>query len=182
MLFRSAGTIAALIQRSQLVIGVDSGPLHVAGATTTPTIGVWTGHLPIRYYDVADNVTHLVPADWRQNMSDSQASVFERLYKFRSRETNSIARDVVQLARDLTGRQFPLPHDGSLIRCRGFMVRRDNVAQDLVIVDDVYQQDCYKLNIIPQVVESAKVVVDVGAHIGTFARLVHQRNPKARIL
>ena len=111
-----AGTIAALIQRSQLMIGVDSGPLHVAGATTTPTIGVWTGHLPIRYYDVADNVTHLIPADWRQNMSDSQASVFERLYKFRSRQTNSIARDVVQLACDLTGRQFPLPHDGSLDR------------------------------------------------------------------
>ena len=177
-----AGTIAALIQRSQLMIGVDSGPLHVAGATTTPTIGVWTGHLPIRYYDVADNVTHLVPADWRQNMSVSQASVFERLYKFRSRETNSIARDVVQLACDLTGRQFPLPHDGSLIRCRGFMVRRDNVAQDLVIVDDVYQQDCYKLNIIPQVVESAKVVVDIGAHIGTFARLIHSRNPAAKII
>src|SRR6266849_6473300 len=46
-----------------LMIGVDSGPLHVAGATTTPTIGVWTRHHPIHFFDLANNVLHLVPGD-----------------------------------------------------------------------------------------------------------------------
>lgn len=177
-----ASTIAALIERSTIMVGVDSGPLHVAGATSTPTIGVWTGHLPVRYFDRADNVTHLVPQDWRENMTHGQRSVFERLYKYRERSTNSLARDIISLANELLGADMSLPHDGTLTRCRGFLVRKDNLAQDLVIVNDVYHEDCYKLRIIPQVIENAKVVVDIGAHIGTFARLVHSLNPAAKII
>lgn len=56
----SAGTIAALISRAKLYIGVDSGPLHVAGCTKTPSIGVWHGHHPINFFDLCPNVTHLV--------------------------------------------------------------------------------------------------------------------------
>jgi ADP-heptose:LPS heptosyltransferase/SAM-dependent methyltransferase len=56
-----AEALAALIEMSSLMIGVDSGPLHVAAATRTPTIGVWTGHHPLHYMGLADNVTHLVP-------------------------------------------------------------------------------------------------------------------------
>lgn len=58
-----AETLAALIEASTLMIGVDSGPLHVAGATTTPTIGVWTHHHPVHFFDLAENVFHLVPGD-----------------------------------------------------------------------------------------------------------------------
>lgn len=57
----SAGTIAALIGKAKLYVGIDSGPLHVAGATKTPSIGVWHGHHPINFFDLCDNVTHLVP-------------------------------------------------------------------------------------------------------------------------
>jgi hypothetical protein len=53
--------LAALIELATLMIGVDSGPLHVAGATTTPTLGVWLRHHPLHYFGLADNVTHLVP-------------------------------------------------------------------------------------------------------------------------
>ncbi len=56
-----AATLAALIEASALMIGIDSGPLHVAGATTTPTLGVWHQHHPVRFFDLAENVTHLVP-------------------------------------------------------------------------------------------------------------------------
>lgn len=177
-----AGIIAALVQRSQLMIGVDSGPLHCAGATTTPTIGVWTGHLPIRYFDFAANVTHLVPHDWRDQMRESQIRVFEERYKFRERTTKAIARDIAVLAAELLREDLVLPNDGSLVRIRDFMVRKDNIGQDLTIINDVHGGDCYKLNIIPTTVENAKVVVDVGAHIGTFARLVHERNPSAKII
>ncbi len=58
----SAGTIAALINKAKLYIGVDSGPLHVAGCTSTPTLAIWHGHHPINFYDLCHNVIHLVPA------------------------------------------------------------------------------------------------------------------------
>jgi ADP-heptose:LPS heptosyltransferase len=57
----SAGTLAALIGRAKLYVGIDSGPLHVAGTTTTPSIGVWHKHHPINFFDICDNVMHLVP-------------------------------------------------------------------------------------------------------------------------
>ncbi|MBS0203967.1 MAG: hypothetical protein JSS49_13765 [Planctomycetes bacterium] len=56
-----AESLAALIELSTLMIGVDSGPLHVAGATSTPTLGVWTRHHPIHYFGHASNVLHLIP-------------------------------------------------------------------------------------------------------------------------
>lgn len=176
-----AGTMAALIERAALFVGVDSGPLHVAGATTTPAIGVWTGHHPIRYFDLADNVTHLVPAEWRNNVTAQQARVFEQHYRFRE-QTGNLAADACRLAADMLGRKIEVDSAGQFVRCRGFWVRRDNVAQDLVIVDDVYYADCYKLGIIAETVKNARVVVDIGSHIGVFARLVHDRNPDARII
>ncbi len=65
-LWRGTGTgdaeqLAALIESAALMIGIDSGPLHVAGATSTPTIGVWTQHHPLHFFDRAPNVLHLVP-------------------------------------------------------------------------------------------------------------------------
>lgn len=69
-----------------------------------------------------------------------------------------------------------------LIQRDGFWIREDNQEQDLLVVRDVYQQDTYRLGLIPQFVEAAELVVDVGAHIGTFAKLVHDQNPKARIV
>ena len=67
-LWRGTGTgdaelLAALIAQSRLMIGIDSGPLHVAGAVNTPAIGVWTGHHPAHFFDPAEHVLHLVPGD-----------------------------------------------------------------------------------------------------------------------
>jgi ADP-heptose:LPS heptosyltransferase len=42
--------LLALMELSDLMIGVDSGPLHVAALTDIPRIGVWMpGHYPARY-------------------------------------------------------------------------------------------------------------------------------------
>lgn len=68
-----AEALAALIEASSLFIGVDSGPVHVAGATTTPTIAVWTQHHPIHYFDRADRVLHLVPGDHERLAAGSDA-------------------------------------------------------------------------------------------------------------
>jgi ADP-heptose:LPS heptosyltransferase/SAM-dependent methyltransferase len=62
---KNAGTIAALISQADLFVGIDSGPLHIAGGLKTPTIGVWTLHHPTRYFDIS-NVLHLVPSDARR--------------------------------------------------------------------------------------------------------------------
>jgi hypothetical protein len=60
-----AERLAALIGQCSLFVGVDSGPLHVAGATETPTLGVWKGHSPVQFFDLCPNVTHLVSESWR---------------------------------------------------------------------------------------------------------------------
>ncbi len=39
----------ALMEFSQLLIGVDSGPLHFARFTEIPSIGVWRGHHPHQF-------------------------------------------------------------------------------------------------------------------------------------
>jgi len=76
-----AEILAALIEASSLMIGVDSGPLHVAGATTTPTLGVWTWHHPVHYFDLAPNVLHLVPRNHASLALGSAAvDFFERHY------------------------------------------------------------------------------------------------------
>ena len=43
-------TLYALMARSQLLIGVDSGPLHAAQLTQIPSVGIWMpGHYPTTY-------------------------------------------------------------------------------------------------------------------------------------
>jgi SAM-dependent methyltransferase len=88
-LWGGAGTgdaeiLAALIEASALMIGIDSGPLHVAGATSTPTIGVWTKHHPVHYFDLCPNVRHLVPTNHR-SLANGPAAVefFEGHYEHR---------------------------------------------------------------------------------------------------
>jgi ADP-heptose:LPS heptosyltransferase/SAM-dependent methyltransferase len=89
-LWRGTGTgdaemLAALIEAATLMVGVDSGPLHVAGATTTPTVGVWTAHHPLHFYDLADNVTHLVPGDHARLAAGAEAlRYFETHYRHRT--------------------------------------------------------------------------------------------------
>ncbi len=82
-----AKTLAALTALSSLMIGVDSGPLHVAAATDTPTIGVWTGHHPLHYFGHADNVTHLVPEDHVRLLRGDRnagAKYFRERYRFQT--------------------------------------------------------------------------------------------------
>ena len=80
----SCGTLAALISRAKLYVGIDSGPLHVAGTTKTPSIGVWHGHHPINFFDLCDNVTHLVPQRNKIKGSNSSSAVkyFEKNYRY----------------------------------------------------------------------------------------------------
>jgi FkbM family methyltransferase len=72
------------------------------------------------------------------------------------------------------------PEEG-LARQQGFWVRHgQHGAQDLAVIAEVYLQDCYRTALRGKLGNG--LVVDVGAHIGTFARLWHERDPKATIV
>lgn len=85
-----AGIIAALISRMRLFVGIDSGPLHVAAATTTPTVAVWTRHHPLNYCDLADYVTHLVPHDHEQHMHGGSLRYFADAYRHHTYTTAGV--------------------------------------------------------------------------------------------
>jgi FkbM family methyltransferase len=70
--------------------------------------------------------------------------------------------------------------DGDLIEVSGFWCRKDNLEQDLVIVQDIYGNDAYRTCLLPR--RGPELVLDVGAHIGCFARKWHELNPEAQIL
>jgi FkbM family methyltransferase len=168
-----AETIAALIEQSALMIGIDSGPLHVAAATTTPTVAVWKGYHPVHYLCPADNVVNLVPEDHARLIRGDREkglSFFARHYQYRVQR--SLLVDTYDLIADLT--RAP-----GLRYVRGHWIRNDNVDQDLTIVGDVYEDDCYQVRTLPP---AREVVVDVGACLGSFAKLVHERNPTALVI
>ena len=61
-----AETIAALIDRSALFVGIDSGPQKVAMSRTVPSIGVWTMLHPVNYADLCPTMLHMVPREsWK---------------------------------------------------------------------------------------------------------------------
>jgi hypothetical protein len=99
-----AERLAALLSQCALVIGVESGPLHVAGATNTSTLGVWTDHHPAWFYDLCPNVTHLVPQNWQtlppcQNKAAAQ--FFVEHYSFRTYDdvASSLVSTTLELLR-----------------------------------------------------------------------------------
>lgn len=101
-----AEILAALIEASTLMIGVDSGPLHVAGATSTPTLGVWTHHHPVHFFDLADNVLHLVPGD-HENAAAGPAVVRYFQENYRHRTYKQLLIDLpAQVESLLTGADF----------------------------------------------------------------------------
>lgn len=58
---------------------------------------------------------------------------------------------------------------------------RSRFPADQRIVEQVYVQDEYRTDLLPQR-QGPELVLDIGAHIGSFARRWHRRNPQATIL
>ena len=190
-----AEVLAALIERAALMVGVDSGPLHVAAATTTPSLAVWLRHHPLHFFHPADNVTHLVPEDHLAHLRGDRAAgadFFTRHYRHQAyhdlaAELRAAVQTRIKPAQSrLSLRERALFRgakdddvpDG-LVLLDGFWVRDDNAAQDLVIVHDVFADDCYLADAIPH---PEPVVVDVGAHIGCFSKRLHDRLPRSRVV
>jgi ADP-heptose:LPS heptosyltransferase/SAM-dependent methyltransferase len=102
-----AEILAALIEASSLLVGIDSGPLHVAGATSTPSLGVWTRHHPVHYFDLCPNVKHLVPRAHARLARGSAAVEFFTKH-FDHEAYDELERDLsAQVRSQLTGEPIP---------------------------------------------------------------------------
>lgn len=157
------------------MIGVDSGPLHVAAATSTPTLAVWTHHHPLHYLSKCGNVVNLVPQNHEQLLRgdrDTGLRFFQSNYQFRA--YTDLGRELLlQIEEQLSG------DDAGLVHERSFWLRADNIDQDLVVVQDIAEEDSYHIDEMPI---PRPIVVDVGAHIGCFSKRFHQRCPTAQII
>jgi FkbM family methyltransferase len=174
-------TLAALISRAILMIGIDSGPAHVATLTNTTTMIVWRGHHPTNYCQPTPNALHLVRSDWRRQVPSCQADRFARQYFYveADREEGVLGQVLAMMP---TRQPPPEPFDvPGLIWTGHVWIRKQYEAQDLVIVGAVLIGDEYKTAIRGRQ-SGRQIVVDIGAHIGCFALRWHGINPEARII
>lgn len=179
-----AERISALVEQCSAFIGIDSGPQKCAGATSTPSIGVWTGHHPIQFFDICNNFLHILPEDWR-NVPPAQngacAQYFEREYSFKTYKPGELTFVICKELNNILGK--PTLEKDDLWFCDPFWIRKSNADQDLVIVRDVYFGDAYRTKTLPSNEwNNEQFVVDVGACFGAFASLVHKLNPRAKIV
>lgn len=85
-LYAEVGVLAALIERAEAFVGIDSGPEHVAACTDTPTFVIWGDNHPAHCFDFTDNLLHFVPPWHADNMRpasrDLGLQVFNSCYDY----------------------------------------------------------------------------------------------------
>lgn len=181
-----AESIAALADLSALNIGIDSGPQKVFLSRATPCLCYWKLHHPIHYADYCENALHLVSAGHASHIRGDQDA---GLKFFRENYMHAIYQHAGQdvaawVKRLLGGEKIERPKSSNeLIEARAndgtlFWIRPDNREQDLCVIQDVYERDCYRLKEVPF---TPNVIVDIGAHIGAFSQLARKTFPWSRI-
>ena len=186
--------LAALIAQSSLFVGVDSGPLHVAGATLhistsqfeicnsqsaipTPVLAVWTGHHPLHYFCPADHVTHLVPEDHAARLRGDRATgraFFETHYRYRTYE--KLAVDLPALVTStLSGEAFDQVRNKQFLRTlratgytENYYLEHKLAGLDYLTFGD--WQRHYGRWLVDSLGWQQKRVLDVGCACGAIAR------------
>lgn len=94
--------LAALIDTADGFVGIDSGPGHLAAATDTPGVIVWTGHHPTKYFDDPNpTLTHLVgPAAVDDCDGEEVQKWFEATFNHRYLGHSDLAATVVAMMGD----------------------------------------------------------------------------------
>jgi len=109
-----AETLAALIERAALFVGIDSGPSKVSFTTNTPSIAIWVKHHPIHYCDNAPNALHLIPEnhlDYIRGDKNNGAEFFVKHYKYEIYSKNNPSSVMVQqVAKALKLSYNPMDH------------------------------------------------------------------------
>lgn len=176
-------TLAALASQATLCIGIDSGPGHVMGATDTPTLILWNKHHPLNYYSLSPNVTHVLPHDHQAHIfgdADAGARFFRKNYRHFTCERHLRCELPELVERVLRGERIDTKAKRTTEVFRGVRVRRRVRHGDVMVVDDVVRDDCYQVR---QTFPKGPInVLDVGAHIGSFAWWVQRNRKEARVV
>lgn len=175
--------VTGLARHAQLCIGIDSGPGKLFSVSGTPTIIIWRGNHPLHYHGLSESTVHLVPQNHMSLLCGDLTTglnYFTANYRYRVRASN-LGDDLAGLALEQLGIKPPPEPSDSVAIGDGWHVRSHNVGGDWQVIHSVYQHDEYKLAGLPDLPDDA-LIVDVGAHIGAFARKAHQRWPKAKIV
>lgn len=185
-LWKGAGTgdgetLAALIAQASLFVGIDSGPAHVACATDTPGVMVWTGHHPVHYCAPSENMVHMVTDEHRQLLRGRAAHgqrFFEDHYRHRHYRDLHVALPRIAEEQLANFRHPAGDGDEKLIVDGDYWLRAAYRTADMVIVRDVDWRDAYRLRDLRL---RPRTVLDIGAHIGCFAVHAHRRWPAAQV-
>lgn len=188
------GTVTALASLCQACIGVDSGPGHCFGASGTPTMIYWNRNHPLHFYGLNENVIHLVPPDHAATIHAAQEQrdaglwyfhthyrhvVSDNAYRAFADFLERVVNDPASLPQVATPAIDVTPGELPMVRSHGYWLRRDLLAQDLVIVRDVGTDDCYGLAGLATGGLQPSTILDIGAHVGVFSTLAHRRWPDA---
>lgn len=171
--------LAALAQRCDALIAVDSGPGHIWEGTpnAAPMLRLWPGLLhPVHYASPAEHVAHLVGVHHSESIRsprDNGLAAFYWLYQQVEMKSfyASAIRPYIQ-----TFLQDPPRFVDSLKR-PSIWRRLEWRPGDAAIVIEALRDE-YALAAWPHMPQR---VLDVGAHIGTFAMSCHARWPTAHV-
>lgn len=182
-----AEVLAALVELSSLMIGVDSGPLHVAGATTTPTIGVWTAHHPLHYFGHAQNTLHLVPPNHQEllrgdptvGLAYFEANYRHRVYQHLYVELSSLAESLLtgEPLETLANRRFLSQLRSTSYDDTYYLEHREAGVDYLVFGQ--WQQE-YGRWLVESLELKAKRLLDVGCACGSIFRGLAQAGAVAQ--
>ena len=174
---------ASLVYTADLVVGNDSGPIHLAGTLDRPSIAVLGPSPGARFFGHLSSVKCLsVPPERMPCVSCAWGTV--RGKSFRT-ECDTLCQalnllspfEVLREADVLLKRQ---PRDDRLephpINGLAFHTRA-RYHFDRIIVDEVVRDNTYQIKPDPR----HKTILDVGGHIGTFSVFARSLNPSASI-
>lgn len=170
-----AERLAALIQAAELMVGIDSGPLHVAGATHTPTIALWTKHHPIHYFDLSPTTLHLIPtADGQMSPGPESDRYFAKHYRHQFYTAVDVDMPAT-VSSTLTGESFEVCRNkGFLMQLRSKSYNKDYYEEHRVAGLDYLSYGGWHQNYGRWFVDSlnlkGKTVLDVGAACGALMR------------
>lgn len=167
-------TIAALARLAEACIGIDSGPGHVFGAAPTPAYIVWIGHHPIQFYDMCENVVHLLPGDGRHVSPahhDHCWKYFSEHYNYRTYRDvgSSLAEEVAGAIRVEPLRKNPMSRS-HMLKAKNFHVEyyEEHARAGLDYLGHGEWQESYGRWLVDALGLTGKNVLDIGCACGSI--------------
>lgn len=174
----NAAALADLFIGADAAIAIDSGPGHVAAALelACPTLRVWPSTVlhPLHYAHPSPRQVHFVRPDHRAGIRppvDVGEAAFRTLYSV-VEASGDVCYALPEFVASWLASNCQIPPPPIWLAALHY---REGDAS--IIIEAA--KDQYRLASLP---DDVRVVVDVGAHIGTFAAAAHHKWPTASIV